>query len=604
MAPKRTTRSTPAATTTTTTTVTEAQLKALIDQGVANALGACDANRSRNGEDSHDLGTGVRRQAPLARDPEKEDDRQVLPKGREEPDKIKKYVDGLPDMIHGSVMASKPKPMQDAIEFATELMDKKIRTFAERQSKNKRKQDDNQQQQQNKRQNTGRAYAAGSVEKKPYRGSKPLSTVNSNTANNQRGTGASQKPTCYECGAQGHFKSDCPKLKNNNRGNQGGNGNAPAKVYAVGHAGTNLDSNVVTGMFLLNNRYASILSNTGADRSFVSTAFSSQIDITPSTLDHYYDVELADGRIIRELNKLTVKNRYPLPRIDDLFDQLQGSSVYSKIDLQSGYHQLRVREEDIPKMAFKTRYGHYEFQVMLFGLTNTPAVFMDLMNRVCKPYLDKFVIVFIDDILIYSKNKKEHEEHLKAILELLKKEELYAKFSKCKFWIPKVQFLSHVIDSQGIHMDPAKIESIKDWASPKTPTEIRVKFDWGDKQEAAFQLIKQKLYSAPILALPEGSEDFIVYYDTSIKDHKSLQHILDQKELNMRQRRWLDLLSDYDCEIRYHPGKANEILEAQIKAQKPENIKNENVGGMIRKDIPKEKLEPRADGTQYLNGKS
>ncbi|GJY76822.1 putative reverse transcriptase domain-containing protein [Tanacetum coccineum] len=149
------------------------------------------------------------------------------------------------------------------------------------------------------------------------------------------------------------------------------------------------------------------------------------------------------------------------------------SSVYSKIDLRSGYHQLRVREEDIPKNAFRTRYGHYKFQVMPFGLTNAPAVFMDLMNRVCKPYLDTFVIVFIDDILIYSKNKQEHKEHLKLILELLKKEELYAKFSKCEFWIPKVQFLGHVIDSQGIHMDPAKIESIKDWASPKSPIEIR-----------------------------------------------------------------------------------------------------------------------------------
>ncbi|GKF26632.1 putative reverse transcriptase domain-containing protein, partial [Tanacetum coccineum] len=225
----------------------------------------------------------------------------------------------------------------------------------------------------------------------------------------------------------------------------------------------------------------------------------------------------------RELNKLTMKNRYPLSRIDDLFDQLQGSSVYSKIDLRSGYHQLRVREEDISKTAFRTHYGHYEFQVMSFGLTNAPAVFMDLMNRVCKPYLDKFVIVFIDDILIYSKNKQEHEEHLKLILELLKKEELYAKFSKCKFWIPKVQFLGHVIDSKGIHLDPAKIESIKDWTSPKSPTEIRqflglvgyyrrfiegfskitkpvtkltlkkVKFEWGNKHEVAFQLLKQKL---------------------------------------------------------------------------------------------------------------
>ncbi|GJX16298.1 putative reverse transcriptase domain-containing protein [Tanacetum coccineum] len=161
----------------------------------------------------------------------------------------------------------------------------------------------------------------------------------------------------------------------------------------------------------------------------------------------------------RELNKLTVKNRYPLPRIDDLFDQLQGSSVYSKIDLRSGYHQLRVRDEDIPKTAFRTRYGHYEFQVMPFGLTNAPAVFMDLMNRVCKPYLDKFVIVFIDDILIYSRNKEEHANHLRIILELLKKEKLYAKFSKCDFWINIVQFLGHVIDSQGIHIDPAKIKA-------------------------------------------------------------------------------------------------------------------------------------------------
>ncbi|GJS53275.1 putative reverse transcriptase domain-containing protein [Tanacetum coccineum] len=227
-----------------------------------------------------------------------------------------------------------------------------------------------------------------------------------------------------------------------------------------------------------------------------------------------------------------VKNRYPLPRIDDLFDQLQGSSIYSKIDLRSGYHQLRVREEDIPKTAFRTRYGHYEFQVMPFGLTNAPAVFMDLMNRVCKPYLDKFVIVFIDDILIYSRDEKEHEEHLKTILELLKKEELYAKFSKCEFWIHTVKFLGHVIDSSGIHVDPTKIEAVKNWASPTTPSEIHHflglagyyrrfikgfpkiakpmmeltqkdrKFDWGEEQETAFQLLKQNLCAAPTLALP------------------------------------------------------------------------------------------------------
>ncbi|GKB90476.1 putative reverse transcriptase domain-containing protein [Tanacetum coccineum] len=163
----------------------------------------------------------------------------------------------------------------------------------------------------------------------------------------------------------------------------------------------------------------------------------------------------------QELNKLTVKNRYPLPRIDDLFDQLQDSSVYSKINLRSGYHQLRVKDEDIPKTTFRTRYKHYEFQVMPFGLTNAHAVFIDLMNRMCKPYLDKFVIVFIDDILIYSRNKEEYANYLRIILELLKKEKLYAKFSKCDFWIRIVQFLGHLIDSQGLHVDPAKIEAVK-----------------------------------------------------------------------------------------------------------------------------------------------
>ncbi|GKD31360.1 putative reverse transcriptase domain-containing protein [Tanacetum coccineum] len=196
----------------------------------------------------------------------------------------------------------------------------------------------------------------------------------------------------------------------------------------------------------------------------------------------------------RELNKLTVKNCYTLPRIDGLFDQLQGSSVHSKIDMRSGYHQLWVHKEDIPKRAFRTRYGHYEFQVMSFGLTNAPAVFIDLINRVCKPYLDKFVIVFIDNILLYSKNKKEHEEHLKAILELLKKEKL-----SC--WVlPK------------IHRRISKIAK-----SMTKLTQKGVKFDWDDKAEAAFQLIKQKLCSAPILALLEGSKDFIVYCNASIK---------------------------------------------------------------------------------------
>nr|GFB00006.1 putative reverse transcriptase domain-containing protein [Tanacetum cinerariifolium] len=265
-----------------------------------------------------------------------------------------------------------------------------------------------------------------------------------------------------------------------------------------------------------------------------------------------------------ELNKLTVKNRYPLLRIDDLFDQLQGSNV------MNGYHQLRIREEDIPITAYRTRYGHYEFRVMLFGLTNAPAVFMDLMNRVCKPYLDKFVIVFIDDILIYSKDKEEHKEHLKTILELLKREQL-----------------------EGVHVDPVKIAAIKNWDTPTTRTEVRQflglaghyrrfiegfsliskpltkltqknkKFEWETEAEEAFQMLKQKLCCAPILALLKGSDDFV-----------SLQYILDQKELNMRQRRWIELLSDYDCEIRYHPGKANVAADAlSQKEREPMRVK-------------------------------
>ncbi|GJU40250.1 putative reverse transcriptase domain-containing protein, partial [Tanacetum coccineum] len=215
----------------------------------------------------------------------------------------------------------------------------------------------------------------------------------------------------------------------------------------------------------------------------------------------------------RELNRLTVKNRYPLPRVDDLFDQLQGSQFFSKIDLRTGYHQLRVHEDDIPKTAFRTRYGHFEFTVMPFGLTNAPAIFMDFMNRVCRPYLDKFVIVFIDDILIYSKTQEEHVEHLRLVLELLKKEKLYAKFSKCEFWLREVQFLGHVINGNGIHVDPSKIEAIA--KSLTILTQRRKTFDWGEEQELAFQTLKDKLCNAPVLALLDGPEDYMVYCDAS-----------------------------------------------------------------------------------------
>ncbi|PKA54038.1 RNA-directed DNA polymerase like [Apostasia shenzhenica] len=175
----------------------------------------------------------------------------------------------------------------------------------------------------------------------------------------------------------------------------------------------------------------------------------------------------------RELNKITIKNKYLLPRIDDLFDQLKNAKVFSKIDLRFDYHQLRIRAQDISKSAFRTRYDHYEFVVMPFGLTNAPAVFMDLMNQIFQPYLDKFIIVFIDDILIYSSSEEEYEEHLKMALKTLRDKKLYVKLNKCEFWLQQVAFLGHIISSSGMAVDPSKIEAITDWPKPTTVTEVR-----------------------------------------------------------------------------------------------------------------------------------
>ena len=247
----------------------------------------------------------------------------------------------------------------------------------------------------------------------------------------------------------------------------------------------------------------------------------------------------------RQLNKVTIRNQYPLRRIDDLFDQLQGARRFSKIDLRSGYHQLRIRNQDIPKTAFRTRYGHYEFLVMSFGLTNAPAAFMDLMNRVFRPFLDRFVIVFIDDILVYSRSDVEHEHHLRTVLQTLRENELYAKFSKCEFWLESVGFLGHVVSNQGIQVDQKKVEAVAQWSRPTTVTEIRsflglagyyrrfvkdfskiaapmtrltqknVKFEWSDACEQNFNELKQRLTIAPVLTLLSGSGGYAIYYDAS-----------------------------------------------------------------------------------------
>ncbi|WVZ75692.1 hypothetical protein U9M48_023727 [Paspalum notatum var. saurae] len=245
------------------------------------------------------------------------------------------------------------------------------------------------------------------------------------------------------------------------------------------------------------------------------------------------------------MNAVTVKNKYPLPHIDILFDQLGGATVFSKIYLRSGYHQIKVQEEDIPKTAFSTRYGLYEYLVMSFGLTNAPAFFMYLMNSVFMNELDKFVVVFIDDILVYSKNEKEHEEHLRIVLSRLREHKLYAKFSKCAFWLKEVAFLGHILSAKGVAVDPSKVEDVLNWKQPQTMTEIRsflslvgyyrrfikdfskiakpmtaltqknAKFAWSPKCEEAFGTLKKLLTSAPVLAQPDITKPFDVYCDAS-----------------------------------------------------------------------------------------
>nr|GEU34077.1 putative reverse transcriptase domain-containing protein [Tanacetum cinerariifolium] len=487
MAPKkRTTRATPATITTPTTTVTDAQLHALIDRGVVAALVERDTDKSRNSDNSSTEGViGLTRWKFLdmvelphegcwtgcflwnAMGGFEKDDHRMFP---EEAAKVERYIGGLPNMIHSSVKASKPQLMQEAIKFATEMMDKKMLTHAERQAEHKRKFNDtsrnNQHQQQSfKRNNVARAYTARPGDKKPYGGTKslcpkcnyhhdgpftpkctnykkighwardskgrPVATNNNN--NNQRAQRENARGiTCFECRVQGHYKSDCPKLQNGNQGNRNRNGNVVAKAYAVRTVRTNPNSNVVTGSFLLNNRYASILYDNGVDRSFISTTFSSLIDIIPTTLDHGYDVELADSRIIwvNTLIQGCTLNFLNHPFNIDLMPVEMGSF---NVIIGAEDKSKEKRLEDVPIVQ------------------DFPGVFLEDLSGLAG-YYRRFI----------------------------------KGFSKIAKSLTKI-------------------------------TQKKVKFDWGDKKEASFQIIKQKLCSALILALPKGSEDFVVYCDASIK---------------------------------------------------------------------------------------
>nr|GEU68584.1 hypothetical protein [Tanacetum cinerariifolium] len=258
-----------------------------------------------------------------------------------------------------------------------------------------------------------------------------------------------------------------------------------------------------------------------------------------------------------------VKSPYRLSpsEMQELSNQLK---ELQEKDLRSGYHQLRVREEDIPKTAFRTRYGHFEFTVMPFGLTNAPTVFMDLMNCVCKTYLDKFIIVFIDDILIYSRSEEEHEAHLKTILDLLKKKKLYVKFSKCEFWLKEVQFLGHVVNGEG------------------------------DKKEEAFCILKEKLCNAPVLALPDGPNDFVVYCDASNQGFGCV----------LMPRGKVELLSDYECEIKYHPGKANVVADTLSRKERLQPRRVRAMSMTIQSGLKAKILEAQGEASKDLNAPS
>nr|GEU84646.1 hypothetical protein [Tanacetum cinerariifolium] len=594
-----------AITTTTTTIVTDAQLKALIDQGVANALAACDADRSRNGEDRHDSGMGARRQSPLARECTYQDFMNANPyilrelalmcarMSLEESDKIERYIGDLPDMIHGSVMASKPKTMQE---------------------------------------NTGMAYTAGSSEKKPYKGSKPLCSKYNYHHDGQCA------PKCHKCNRVGHLARDCksPTNANTAKNQRGtgtvGNGNAPAKVYAVGHARKNLDSNVVTHTFLLKNRYTSILFDTGSDRSFVSTAFSSKINITPTTLDYYYDVELDDGRIIR-LNTIiwgfTIKFLNHPFSIDLMRIELGSFDVIISMDWLAKYQAVIFCAEKIIHIPWgsETLIVHGD-ESNRGNKTRLNIISCTKMQK----YMLKGCHVFLAHVTTKQTEDKSEKKRLEDVPIVRDFPEVFPKDLRVS--TNSTSGIKNRFDTWKERNKPLRVQALVMTIGLELPKQILNAPTEARKPEN----IKNKDVRGMLI---ENSKD-----PEKLRKEKLEPHA--DGTLCLNGRSWLPCYGDLRTVIMHeshkskysiNPGKANvvvdalsrkervplrvralvmtigldlpkKILKAQTEARKPENIKNEDVGGMLIENainpevIRTEKLEPSADGTLCLNSRS
>ncbi|GJX23947.1 reverse transcriptase domain-containing protein [Tanacetum coccineum] len=495
------------------------------------------------------------------------------------------FIGRLPRSIEGNVTASIPQTLEEAINIAQRLMD------------------------QNRRQETFRAYAATPTENNGYTGNRPLCKkctlhhtgpctvkcnicnkvghLTKNCINKGPATGSNLllvTVICHAYGEKGHYANQCRKTTNNN---------AQGRAYMLRDRNAHQNPNVVTGMFLLNQHLARVLFDSRADKSFVSISLASKLNIPPITIDTFYDIEMADGNLVSTNTViqgaiLTLLNQ-PF-KINLMPIKLGSFDIVIGMDWLSKYHARIICDEKVVHIPIDGETLIIQAQIIekKKRLEDIPIV-----REFSEVFLEDLPglppVLFIDDILIYSCNKEEHANHLRIILELLKKEKLYAKFSKSDFWIYIVQFLGHLIDSQGLHVDPAKIEAIKNWASPTTPTKIHQFLGLAGyyrrfiKGLGTVLMQREKVIAYASRQLKPNEENYtshdlelgVVMFALKIwrhylygtkctvfTDHKSLQHIFDQKELNMRQRRWLELLADYDCKIRYHPGKANVVADA------------------------------------------